>query len=577
MLTGSGGWPLSIFMTPNQKPFYAATYIPKTNRFNMTGLLDLLRMIANKWTNNKDELISSSNKITGILNNQIEDKKTVNMNTVEKEIIERAYEQLSAAYDDKNGGFGTAPKFPSPHNMMFLIYYYQMKGSKQALDMAEKTLLQMYRGGIFDHIGFGFCRYSTDSKWLVPHFEKMLYDNALLLICYLDLFLITHKLIYKIIAIKIIDYVLRQLTDKSGAFYSAQDADSDGVEGKYYLFSKSEIIKLLGEEDGSYFCRYFNITWQGNFDGFNIPNLLNNRLYDSCDELIEKLIVKVFAYRKERMSLLTDDKIITSWNCMMITAFAKAYKILGQEQYLLVARRAQKVIEDSLTSSNGVLYASMREEKISGDGHLDDYAYYLLALIELYEATFEPAYLKKSIKVYEQLQAQFLDDANGGYFLSAKDSESLITRPKESYDGAVPSGNSAASYALVRLSALTGNPAIRQAASKQLAYMSANAKEYPMGYDFFNIALMKEIYPSKEIVAITKSKEETELIKRIITKKFQPNLSVLLKTAENHELDEIAEFTASYKLKNEKLTFYICENNTCAEPINDISLFERKL
>jgi hypothetical protein len=577
MLTGSGGWPLSIFLTPDQKPFYASTYIPKDSKYNMTGLIDLLQMISTKWKNNKTELINSGSKITELLNSQTKNKNTNLIKNIENEIIQHAYMQLAATFDEKNGGFGTAPKFPSPQNILFLIHYHQFKGSPQALEMAEKTLLQMYRGGIFDHIGFGFCRYSTDPKWLVPHFEKMLYDNALLLICYLDLFSITHKIIYKIIALKIMDYILRELTDKTGAFYSAQDADSAGIEGSYYLFSKSEIIDLLGEKEGKYFCNYFNITDQGHFENLNIPNLLNNRLYDSCDNLIEELIVKVFAYRKNRMPLMTDDKIITSWNCMMIAAFAKAYKILGQEKYLMVAINAQKIIETNLTAKNGLLYASMRNNKISGPGHLDDYAYYLFALIELYEVTFEPYFLEKSIKIYEMMQEQFLDRANGGYFLSGKDSEALIARPKETYDGAVPSANSVLAYTLAKLSSLTGKTEIENAAAKQADFMASCAKEYPAGFNFSNIAFMKRIYPSKEVVAVINSKEEAEQIKKIINRKFHPNLSALIKKAGSSNLDKLAEFSAPYELKNKKTTFYVCENNTCEAPMNDISLFERKI
>ncbi|MEL7571205.1 MAG: hypothetical protein AAGU14_11690, partial [Eubacteriaceae bacterium] len=274
--------------------------------------------------------------------------------------------------------------------------------------MAEHSLTQMYRGGVFDHIGYGFCRYSTDDKWLVPHFEKMLYDNALLLLCYLDLYQITHNEPYKTVSIKIIDYILKQMTDVRCGFYSAQDADSEGIEGKYYLFSKDEIIKILGSVDGEYFCDYFDITEKGNFENFkNIPNLLKNKSYDKTDERINALVTKVYEYRQSRMSLLTDDKVITSWNCMMIAAFAKSYKILQNENYLHIAKNAAEFIETNLTDENGLIYASERDGITSGYGHLDDYAYYIMALTELYEATYDEVYLKKSIEIYKIMQEQF--------------------------------------------------------------------------------------------------------------------------------------------------------------------------
>jgi len=577
LLTGSGGWPLSIFMTPDQKPFYAGTYFPKNSRHNILGLTDILNFIAEKWKTNKEELIASGNKLTEILNEEYESKNGIIKENVDEILIDKAFVQFAEAFDKINGGFGGAPKFPSPQNLMFLIYYSQIKNNTAALEMVEHTLTQMYRGGIFDHIGFGFCRYSTDEKWLAPHFEKMLYDNALLLMCYLDLFQVTHKRFYKIIAMKIIDYITRQMTDASGSFYSAQDADSEGIEGKYYLFYKSEIIKLLGVDDGERFCNYFDITNEGNFNRANIPNLLKNKLYDVIDANIEKLIVNVYTYRNSRANLLTDDKIITSWNCMMIIAFAKAYKILGFEIYLKTAQKAQQAIEKYLTDENGLIYGSIREEKVSGYGHLDDYAYYIMALIELYEATYEAYYLKKAIEVYNKMQDQFFDYQNGGYYLSGKQNENLIMRPKDLYDGAVPSGNSVAAYVLVKLSRLTGNMDIENAAIKQINFMAYNAKEYPMGYSFFNIALIKEFNASKELVVVVKTNEEKEYLRKLLNNKFYANLTVIIKNADDNELNEVAPYTASYGLKNDKTTFYICENKTCSAPFNDLLLLEKKL
>lgn len=571
MLTGAGGWPLSIFLTPDQKPFYAGTYFPKNSIHNMLGLTDLLAFIAEKWRDAREDLIASGNKITEILTEDFEHKNEILSENLDEIIIDEAFSQFAESYDKVNGGFGSAPKFPSPHNLMFLLYYSHLKNNKQALKMAEHSLTQMYRGGVFDHIGYGFCRYSTDDKWLVPHFEKMLYDNALLLLCYLDLYQITHNEPYKTVSIKIIDYILKQMTDVRCGFYSAQDADSEGIEGKYYLFSKDEIIKILGSVDGEYFCDYFDITEKGNFENFkNIPNLLKNKSYDKTDERINALVTKVYEYRQSRMSLLTDDKVITSWNCMMIAAFAKSYKILQNENYLHIAKNAAEFIETNLTDENGLIYASERDGITSGYGHLDDYAYYIMALTELYEATYDEVYLKKSIEIYKIMQEQFYDTQNGGYYLSGKQNESLIMRPKDIYDGATPSGNSAAAYVLLKLSRLTGNADIENASKKQMNFMAYNAKQYPMGYSFFNIALIKDIYPSKELVVVTKTYEEKENIIKLLNKKFYPNLTVIIKTHDSRELDDIAPFTASYGLKNDMTTFYLCENKTCSAPFNDL-------
>ncbi len=572
MLTGAGGWPLSIFLTPDQKPFYAGTYFPKNSIHNMLGLTDLLNFITEKWTDSRMELIASGNKITEILTEEFENKSGVISENLDEIIIDEAFGQFAESYDKINGGFGSAPKFPSPHNLMFLLYYSQLKENKQALQMAEHTLTQMYRGGIFDHIGYGFCRYSTDDKWLIPHFEKMLYDNALLLICYLDLYQITHNELYKTVSIKTIEYILKQMTNSIGGFYSAQDADSEGIEGKHYLFSKDEILKLLGRIDGECFCDYFDITDKGNFEKLNIPNLLKNDRYNSEDEIMDRLIKKVYGYRASRTHLLTDDKIITFWNCMMITAIAKAFKILQNERYLKIAQNAAEFIETYLTDKNsGLICASERDGKTSGYGHLDDYAYYIMALIELYEATYDAAYLKKSVEIYKIMQEQFYDEQNGGYYLSGKQNESLIMRPKEIYDGATPSGNSVAAYILKKLSKLTGNADIENISQKQMYFMAFNAKQYPMGYSFFNIALIKDINPSKELVVVVKTDEEKENIIKMFSEKFYPNLTMIIKTHDSRELDEIAPFTASYGLKNDMTTFYLCENKTCSAPFNDLT------
>ncbi|MEL7655517.1 MAG: thioredoxin domain-containing protein, partial [Bacillota bacterium] len=320
-LTGSGGWPLTIIMSPDQRPFFAGTYYPKTKRYNVPGLLEILDAVTKEWKGNKDSLLETGDKIVNALKagTQKQDHDMtgqIDHNGLSKDIIHEAKELFSQSYDERYGGFGRSPKFPSPHNLMFLLRYSKFEKDERALEIVEKTLLQMYRGGIFDHIGYGFSRYSTDEKWLAPHFEKMLYDNALLAIICSETYQITGKELYQRVARKTLSYITREMTDEQGGFYSAQDADSEGTEGKYYIFTPDEILKLLGEQDGTLFNGFFDITGRGNFEGSNIPNLLKNKVYDPIPDMIRGMIPKVYEYRYNRTRLHKDDKQLTSWNSL---------------------------------------------------------------------------------------------------------------------------------------------------------------------------------------------------------------------------------------------------------------------
>ena len=322
-LTNQGGWPLTIIMTPEQKPFFAGTYFPKDSRYNMLGLKDILYSIITYWKDDRNKLISTSESILEELNNYY--KSESKGSELSFNILDNGYNQMADSFDSKYGGFRAAPKFPTPHQIMFLLRYYQTSNNIKAEQMVQKTLDSMYRGGLFDHIGFGFSRYSTDNKWLVPHFEKMLYDNALLIIAYLEGFEVCKNQLYKDIAIKTLEYVFRVNAREQGGFYCAEDADSEGEEGKYYLFSAEQIINILGEEDGTYFNKYFDITKAGNFEGRNIPNLINNIDYNEQNDRIDELSKRILDYRDSRMKLHKDDKILTSWNGLMIVALAKAF------------------------------------------------------------------------------------------------------------------------------------------------------------------------------------------------------------------------------------------------------------
>ncbi|MBO5439796.1 MAG: thioredoxin domain-containing protein [Clostridia bacterium] len=479
-ITGNGGWPTSIFMTPDKKPFFAGTYFPKTRVGAMIGLRELLIAIKDKWDKDRASLIRLSEEVISGLNNNSPASENATI-----DLAHIASQQFKEIYDEKYGGFGRAPKFPTPHNILFLLSYYEKYKDKDCLKMAENTLIQMYRGGLFDHIGFGFSRYSTDKKFLVPHFEKMLYDNALLILAYLKAFEATKNQLYLDIAEKTASYILEEMTSDEGGFYSAQDADSEGEEGKYYLFTPNEIISVLGEEKGKEFNRHFDITEKGNFECKSIPNLLKTqyitRDFSNACSVLKK-------YRKTRYFLHRDDKILTSWNGLMISAMCKLYLASGKENYLNVAKKADSFIKSHLKENN-TLFVSYREGKRGAKGFLGEYSSYIFAQLELYNATNDKQYLDESITMTEKVIEDF-SDTDGGFYLYGAENEELILKPKETYDGAIPSGNSLMAYNLVKLAQITDK--FKEQAAKQLDFVATDAIKYPVGYSMLLVALLEE-------------------------------------------------------------------------------------
>lgn len=541
--TGGGGWPMSIFMTWDKKPFFAGTYFPPNSHYGMPGFPDLLTAIANQWNDNRRELLQSAEQIIAHLKSAVSGNKNVN----DENLIEQAMQIFSDSFDKINGGFSSAPKFPTPHNLLFLMLYAKQNQNSDALKMAEKTLLQMRKGGIFDHIGYGFSRYSTDKYFLAPHFEKMLYDNALLIISYSAAYCLTKNEVYLDTAEKTAEYILREMTSADGGFYSAQDADSEGVEGKYYTFTLDEIVDVLG--DGKLFAETFDITANGNFEGVNIPNLLksNDLTSDFSDEL-----KKLYDYRKNRTKLHLDDKILFSWNSMMIAALSMLYRVSHNEKYLNAAANAQKFIEKNLCNGTR-LYISWRDGKRPENSFLDDYAYYIVTLIELYNSTLDSSYLEKAEKICEEVVRRFLDNENGGFYLSESENTELFLNPKEIYDGAIPSGNSVMAYNLVRLYQLTENEKYRELAEKQMSFLSANASDYPAGYCMFLIAKMLYENPPEHITVALKNDSDLEKMKENIP--FLVNISVVRESKE-------------YPLLNDEITYYVCKDHVCLPPKN---------
>lgn len=586
VVTGQGGWPLTILMTPDKEPFYVATYLPKNTGYGLIGLMDLLSQVHEDWLEKQDEMIQTGNKITQIMKSSFERKS--DKGEVTKDLVNLAVTELKQKFDHDYGGFGNEPKFPSPHNLMFLLAYSSLEADDQSLFMVENTLMNMYKGGIYDHIGYGFSRYSTDAKWLVPHFEKMLYDNALLAISYLDAYQYTKKPLYKTIATQILEYVKREMTDREGGFYSAQDADSEGVEGKYYVFKPEEIREVLQNDDAGFFCNYFNIIKEGNFEGSSIPNRIHATELNPDNERVSRLCNYIYRYRQNRYDLHKDDKILTSWNCLMISAYAKASIILENKEYAEIAVGAIDFINTKLIDEDGKLYVRYRDGEAANNGNLDDYAFFCHALLCLYDATFDIRYLQQAIEYTDKMLLDFWDDINEGFFLTSSESEELIYRPKEVYDGATPSGNSVAGYVLQKIAHITLNPKYREYADKQLRFLAGQAKDYPAGYCFTQLVFLGALYPSKEIVCVVSNKDnnittaktikrnpqespEFEDLRKYMAANYNPNMIVLVKTEENQEsLHNIAEYAMDYHITNDKTTYYICENHRCQAPVNEL-------
>lgn len=594
IMNGQGGWPLTIIMTPGCKPFFSGTYLPPKARYGRAGLEELLQAAAKQWKENREKLLEHAGQIETYLRDQ---EQMTAAAEPSMSAVHQAFRLFADNFDQKNGGFGGAPKFPAPHNLMFLMEYGIREKNPLAVSMAETTLIQMYRGGIFDHIGGGFSRYSTDEHWLVPHFEKMLYDNALLVMAYMQAFGLTGRKLYAEVAIKVLSYVETELTDPQGGFYCGQDADSDGVEGKYYVFTPDEIRNILGKDAGETFCRRYGITVRGNFEGSSIPNLLDNndfeRITDQQFECKEKNstfsgditkedINKLYNYRIRRTRLHKDDKILVSWNGWMICACVKAGAILKEKRYVDMAIRAESFIQKNLLK-DGRLQVRYRDGDAAGEGKLDDYACYILALLELYKGTFRTSYLSRATLLADTMLQQFFDWERGGFYLYAKDAEQLLVRNKENYDGAMPSGNSVAARVLQTLSQITGDIKWQEVLEKQIYYLAGAVDRYPSGHSYTLLAMMDILYPTKELICTlpngcdgTKQKKLLEQLSCLSEK--VPNLTIIVKSeADANELGKIAPYTRDYPIPNGETLFYLCSGNNCMPPVTDLELLLNEL
>lgn len=551
-LTGSGGWPLSIFMTWDKQPFFAGTYFPKQTSFGMTGFAELLAFLHERWQTDRASLLRTADQLT----RQITQKTSAAQHGSIEQLYADAARWFQQSYDPVYGGFGGAPKFPTPHNLLFLMYYAEKANKPVYRKMAETTLLQMRKGGIFDQIGFGFSRYSTDRFFLAPHFEKMLYDNALLIIACTAACSVTKEPLYLQTAQETADYILREMTAPDGGFYSAQDADSEGEEGAYYTFTPKEILRVLGERDGARFNTRFDITERGNFHGANIPNLLKS---GDLKPTNSNWLQKLRQYRKARSVLRTDDKILTSWNAMMIASLCMLYRVSGKDAYLDSARQTQEMIENNLREGDA-LFAARRGEQRGTNGFLDDYAWYATALTELYHSTLNRQYLDMAARVFSVAHKQFYDEQHGGYFQRAAQDTDLLFNPKEVFDGAIPGGNAVMAYVAVRLSQLTENKSYEGIASAQLRFLQAQATDSPAAHCFYLLAHLLHDAPPKRIRIV---KEKKQPLPEDATKLFLADVTV-------------EPPSPDYPLLNHSTTYYVCEGHICLPPTNRLSVLHNK-
>lgn len=586
-ITGRGGWPLTIFMTPSKEPFFAATYIPKKGRFGSGGMLDIIPHIANLWAQQQEEILQSARQLKTAISPEVSQGPAKNTDTeMNEKTIHRGYSQLLSSFDRQAAGFGKAPKFPSPHNLTFLLRYWYRTGNIEALQMVTKTLDAMYSGGIYDHVGFGFHRYSTDNNWLVPHFEKMLYDQAMLIIAYTEAFQVTGFEDYKKAAEEVIEYILRDMCSAEGAFYCAEDADSEGVEGKFYLWKHEEIYELLPAEEADLICKVYGVSSEGNYkeeiSGISTKqNILHlvRPLEEVAHELglplnelktkLEKSRQLLFARREKRVHPAKDDKILTDWNGLMIAALSKASRAFGRPEYAQAASRAANFILREMSSTDGRLLHRYREGEASITGFLEDYAFMIWGLIELYQVTMDSVYLEQALRI-NFLQIRDFMDNNGGFFHTAKDSEALLFRSKEVYDGAIPSGNSVSMLNLLRLSRITGNTDLEEKASASMKTFSGQVDAMPMAYCQLLHALDFALGPTYEVViAGNREDPDTREMISLTDNSFLPNMVLLLK--EEESIEELVPYTKGMSATDGKTTAYVCQGYSCSMPTNDIS------
>jgi len=582
MLTGTGGWPLSVFLTPDQKPFFAGTYFPPIDRYGMPGFGSILIQMADTYKNNK-ALVERQAKIImdGLAQTAEQFAKPTKL---DKTILDEAAINLLQSGDSINGGFGPSPKFPNASNLSFLLRYYDLSKISRFKDFVLLTLDKMTSGGIYDQIGGGFHRYSTDSIWLVPHFEKMLYDNALIPLVYAEAFQITGEKKYSDVVKRTLDYVLREMTHPDGGFYSTQDADSEGEEGKYYTWKKSEIIDALGSEKGDIFCMHYGATQGGNFEGLNILHVsvpieeLARKLSRSVEEvisIIEEGRTKLLQIREGRIKPGRDEKILTSWNGLMISAFAKGYMITGDNTYLDAARKAVNFVESKLANGHE-LKRTFKDGQAKLDGYLDDYAFYISALLDLFQVDSKAYYLSSAVKYADYMTDHFWDQRDNDFFFTSDNHEQLIVRTKSVYDLSVPSGNSIAALALIRLYHYTQNQDYIKKAEQVLSKNATLAAENPFAFGQLLNAVFMYVRRPKEVTLI--ANEQASQAVEWLNRQFLPEgIIAVTNTDDITHLQKFAFFKGKEWIKDKPFTAYVCKDFACSVPLHSIEEIKKNL
>lgn len=573
-ITGSGGWPLTVIITPDNKPVFVGTYFPKKQMSGRPGLIEILTHISNLWRKDKEKLQRNAETITKEIVSYFE--KSKNDEKIDVKIIVFACEELKKRYDSVWGGFGSAPKFPTPHILSFLLRYWYRTNEKEVLDMVENTLIKMRLGGIYDHLGGGFHRYSTDNRWLIPHFEKMLYDQALLTIVYTEAYLITKNKFYKQVVEEILTYILRDMTSSDGGFYSAEDADSEGEEGKFYLWSIEEIEKTIGEEEAAIFIKTFNLSKDGNFSSYHTSKGKNilylvEPLPDEIAPKINCIKEKLFEIRKKRIPPFKDDKVLTDWNGLMIAGLSIASRYLDKPLYSEAAEKAARFILNNMDNKKGGLLHYYRQGSAKIEGLLDDYSFFVWGLLELYQTTFKTEYLKEAIRLVDYQLEHFWDEKNGGMFFTPDDMEKHLWRDKQLFDGAIPSGNSIALLNLIYLWHITANKKYAEKVQKLLITFSSEIKRYPPAYAQFLLGIDFAFNNFCEIVIVGKKDKETKDMITTLNSYYLPDKVVLFKDVDNsQELIKISPYVEKMEMIENRATAYVCKNFVCNLPATNI-------
>jgi uncharacterized protein YyaL (SSP411 family) len=576
MMTGQGGWPMTVFLTPECVPFYGGTYFPPEDRYQMPGFRRILTAMAEAYQTRPEEVVKTASALLGELRRS--DLGEQSEGALDADLLDGAYQGILRNYDPVNGGFGSAPKFPPAMTLDFLLRTYHRTGSRQALEAAKQTCRKMASGGMYDQLGGGFHRYSTDAAWLVPHFEKMLYDNAQLSRLYVHMFQITKDEFYSNVAADILDYVVREMTSEQGSFYSTQDADSEGHEGRFFVWTRDEIENELGTEDALLFCSYYDITQRGNFEGKNILNVRRTPTevaeahkvsLDELSEALQRGRRILFDIREKRVKPGRDEKVLTAWNGLMLEGFAEAAAVFDRKDYLKVAKNNAQFLLDNLRQ-NGLLLRTYKDGSAKLNGYLEDYAFLASGLVKLYEVSGELKWLREARALVERMVSEFWDTENGGFFFTGKSSEELIVRSKDYFDNATPAGNSVAAEVLLRLSALTGEESYALKAVAVLRLVAKQIRRYPSAFGRILGALdFYQSTPTEVAVIGEPGKSDTESLVREVWSRYLPNKVVAQTQPDSADAAREVPLFRERGLIEARAAAYVCEGYACRLPVTN--------